>query len=153
MKKYLSCLLLILSASILFLTGCNESETVKIDLTKDNYDSYISFNVVYEDLYMDEENEYMYCTARITTHAIVENIYFRCCNISMNLLNPTSNVSWHPADTGINRTIKTSLDYNGFSESTICLKASLLLAKNNSLPITNINDITVIAISGQVIVK
>ena len=152
MKKYLSFILLVLLVPILFLTGCNDSEPIRITLTKDNYNNYLSFNVVYEDFYIDTENNYMYCTARIKTHAIVDNISFEYCNITMNLIDPTASMSWHPTNVNIGK-IKTSIDTNGVSDSTISLRASILISTNHSLPTTNIDDIKVLEISGQVIIN
>lgn len=153
MKKYLSIILLVLLIPILFLTGCKNSEPTKITLTKDNYNKYISFNVIYRDFYIDEENNCMYCTAHITTHAIVDNVSFRYCNITMNILKPTANVSWRAPRMGTFNQIITDIDFTGYSESTFTLTANTLLTDNYCLPTTNINDINVLAISGQVLIN
>ena len=151
MKKYLSYILLVLLVPILFLTGCGSSEPTKIDLTTENYNSYISFNVEYGDLIFDEENDTMYCTATITTSAIVDNISFEYANISFTL-NPTSVNSWRPINDSLDKNVKTDIDYTGHSVSTITLKAGILLS-TNCLPTTNTNDINIESITGQVIVK
>lgn len=151
MKKYLSYILLVLLVPILFLTGCGKSEPTEIALTTENYNSYISFNVEYGDLILDKENNTMYCTAKITTSAIVGNVSFRHTNITFSL-NPTSVNSWRPVNDSLDKNVKTDIDYTGHSVSTITLKAGILLS-TNCLPTTNTNDIKIESITGQVIVK
>lgn len=151
MKKYLSYILLVLLVPILFLTGCGNSEPTNIDLTTENCNSYISFNIEYGDLIFDEDNNTMYCTATITTSAIVDNITFKYTNISFTI-NPTSINSWRPINEMLDKSIKTDIDYTGHSVSTITLKAGLLLS-TNCLPTTNTSDIKIESITGQVIVK
>ena len=151
MKKSLCYILLVLIIPIMFLAGCSKnSDPVKIDLSTENYSQYLTFNVVYEDFMIDEENNVMYCTAKISTNAADTNLSFRYVDISYSIT-PTSVNTWTPVNNYKDKNIVTDINYDGTSIGTITLKATILAYSEKCLPTSKTTDIKIDSISGQVV--